>query len=150
MAIVKLFDDVNVRSKAITVPEGSVCILQATGLGDMQGGGFNAPQLACIRRILLDIKTKTSKSKNVNSCDTTFDADIHAVDTQITQLGDTFVTVNGETWSLCDCNNLGIIAIPGTYVVEFNDPACVGTAQVFAEVIKKDLLPAGLTGLYFM
>ncbi len=54
---------------------------------------------------------------------------------------DTVPVVGKCMWTLTQCRNAGIIAIPGVYQLEVSDPSILGTFQVFAEKIAQHQMP---------
>lgn len=136
-----------VFSSVFFVPPGQCCLLYATGLAAERyresPEEFSAPQCVCVKRLIHEFKAP----RHVNlQCNWIFDMDNSGAEEVSDQL---IQTCNGA-WSLSMCNNIGIIGVPGTYRLELNDATAVGTVQVYAELIKANLLPEQIKDLFFL
>lgn len=136
------------RSNLFRISPGSAMLLTATGFKQRKkrtdAMQFDGPQVACVRRILFGHECKPLPEQV--PCGWILDPrQIHAT------LDSDDVVISGCTpWQLTACNNIGIIALPGVYQLEFNDSTMVGVAQVYAERYNLEELPSTLSGLYFM
>lgn len=137
----------SIRSNPFRVNVGTVVLLTATGFKEKKrrtdAMQFDGPQVACVRRLLFGHECKPVPEQV--PCGWILDP--HKVHATIDS--DDVVISGCQPWQLTACNNIGIIALPGVYQLEFNDATMVGVTQVYAERYNLEALPVGLSGLYF-
>lgn len=135
-------------SSVFNVPPGKVCVLFASKLQRdkyrVDNSEFLSPQSVCVRRLVHSFDQVKFTRRSDCSCDWIFDVDAYSADVVADEIVDT-----GCCWTLTRDNNLGIIAVPGTYRLELNDSTAIGEAQVYADLYSAENFPIHAGKLFF-
>lgn len=133
-------------SRPFPVPVGKVGILYADGLKEQKyrtsAEDFEGPQAVCVRRLRFKY---SPGEKPVGSCSMPGDIRNEAVPEEMNMI----LRTCGNPWQLTKCKNVGIIGLPGSYILELNDATAIREAQVYLELVPARALPDQIANLFF-
>lgn len=134
-------DNHTADSAAFTVRPGEAALVVATGLLPQRvktdAKEFDSPQLACLSR-LIPIAETTIRTTVVSPCPQC--ASSQAYERIESSTVEVPVLIDGCRWQIDACNNIRILALPGTYRFHLNDETAVGEAQIYVEIYKLEQL----------
>ncbi|HDW3986216.1 TPA: hypothetical protein RMT71_003212 [Escherichia coli] len=122
-----LFDDssTSAYSRAFTVSPGGIAVLSAWGFSAYvtaisDAMPKNMPQLAVIQKMAFDKGIYPNGSACGND-DGLISEPKYSYVEDVTKCG---------LWALSACNNIAVLSLPGTYRLQLNDDAAVGTVFI--------------------
>lgn len=140
-------DPTSETSSLFVVQPGKCVLLVAVGLEEyatQTEAAFKTPQMVCVERVLHEFMPGAIKPVSCD-CDWVFRYDRPLAK----EVASEAVSVGGCRWALSQCDNVGIVGLPGTYRLRLNDATATDQIQVYAELFDASQIPAQMTSIFF-
>ena len=140
-------DPTSETSSLFVVHPGKCVLLVAVGLEEyatQTDASFKTAQMVCVERVIHEFMPGAWKPVSCD-CDWVFCPDRPLAK----EVSSEAVSVAGCHWTLSQCDNVGIVGLPGTYRLRLNDPTATDHIQVYAELFDASQIPVQMTNIFF-